>query len=322
MVFFVCNHCGESMKKQVVATHAFRCRRAISVSCMDCLKDFLGKAYEAHTVCISEEEKYAAKGFVAKEKKNVKKQEGWISLIRSITQRHQNLSPGVMAVFELINRNENVPRKFKPFVNFIRNSSRSLSRNDVEDAWGIIEQEVKRELQTNAPQQNGANKEPSVPTKTTDSTADPGESNEAQKTSVAEEEEEPTKQKKRKTENTSENGQELVEESQPTKQKKRKTKNGHEETPGTVANGTNGTEQVQHDGEQGKFHWSDVIRELLLAKNNEMKLAKLKKKVMKRYQQTTGSMEADGKFDRKFQKKIAKNGFVVVENDTVRLVEA
>uniref|UniRef100_A0A182YFI1 Uncharacterized protein n=1 Tax=Anopheles stephensi TaxID=30069 RepID=A0A182YFI1_ANOST len=298
MVFFVCNHCGESMKKQVVATHAFRCRRAINVSCMDCLKDFLGKAYEAHTVCISEEEKYAAKGFVAKEKKNVKKQEGWISLIRSITQRHQNLSPGVMAVFELINRNENVPRKFKPFVNFIRNSSRSLSRNDVEDAWGIIEQEVKRELQTDAPQQNGV------------------------KQGTEQEEEEPTKQKKRKTENTSENGQELVEESQPTKQKKRKTKNGHEEAPGTTANGTNGTEQVQHDGEQEKFHWSDVIRELLLAKNNEMKLAKLKKKVMKRYQQTTGSLEADGKFDRKFQKKIAKNGFVVVENDTVRLVEA
>lgn len=34
MVVFTCNHCGESLKKNTVEKHIFRCRKDVSVSCM------------------------------------------------------------------------------------------------------------------------------------------------------------------------------------------------------------------------------------------------------------------------------------------------
>ncbi|KAI8423113.1 hypothetical protein MSG28_014196 [Choristoneura fumiferana] len=71
MVVFTCGHCGESVQKPKVEKHYMtKCRnRAYNLSCMDCFKDFLGNDYEAHTKCITEEERYSGKGFVAKEKK-------------------------------------------------------------------------------------------------------------------------------------------------------------------------------------------------------------------------------------------------------------
>lgn len=40
------------------------------LTCVDCLKDFNHVEYEAHTKCVTEEERYAAKGFVAKASSN------------------------------------------------------------------------------------------------------------------------------------------------------------------------------------------------------------------------------------------------------------
>ncbi|XP_055604414.1 myosin-2 heavy chain-like [Uranotaenia lowii] len=87
-------------------------------------------------------------------------------------------------------------------------------------------------------------------------------------------------------------------------------------------------EQIQaEEGEEptetstSKFNWSDTIRTTLLSKNNEMKLDKLKKKVLKKYRQFLGSSEETcDKIERKFSKKITKLG-LVVDNDRVRLIE-
>lgn len=80
MVVFTCNHCGESLKKQVVEKHAFRCRQLISVSCMDCFKDFDRESYSGHLQCVSELQRYSGKDFVAKANANKgqKKQEAWV----------------------------------------------------------------------------------------------------------------------------------------------------------------------------------------------------------------------------------------------------
>uniref|UniRef100_A0A182JUF7 Uncharacterized protein n=1 Tax=Anopheles christyi TaxID=43041 RepID=A0A182JUF7_9DIPT len=365
MVFFICNNCGESLKKHVVVTHAYRCKRDISVSCMDCQKDFTGETYNAHTSCITEEEKYSSKDFVAKEKKGAKKQENWIVMVRAITERKTNLPNGVMTVFEFIKRNDNVPRKSKGFMNFCQNSCRQASKKDVEMAWALIQEEVEEEKKKEA---NSTITETLVPTKNGTTASEAVKNVEAQKRKMQEDESsQPTKQKKKKANKATENGQgdentsaskkaqkvpqngnevEVVppaakQKKQKTKdateneqneqvpqvekQKKRKTKraaeNGHDEETALLENGTNGstTEQGQNGNEE-QFNWSEVIRNLIVSKNNEMKLSMLKKKVMKRYQQLTGA-ECDGKFEKKFHKKIAKAG-LVVENDTVRLVEA
>lgn len=82
MVVFTCNHCGESLKKQVVDKHAFRCRQQISVCCMDCLKDFDRENYSGHLQCMTELQRYSGKDYVEKASfnKGQRKQEAWVRL--------------------------------------------------------------------------------------------------------------------------------------------------------------------------------------------------------------------------------------------------
>ncbi len=58
MVFFVCEGCNETLKKNQVDQHAQRCRSCYRVSCVDCQKIFEGDDYKSHLTCISEDEKY------------------------------------------------------------------------------------------------------------------------------------------------------------------------------------------------------------------------------------------------------------------------
>lgn len=96
-----------------------------------------------------------------------------------------------------------------------------------------------------------------------------------------------------------------TETSEPTKKKKKKE--SEEET-----------ENIEEA--PGKFSWSETIRNILSAKNNELNLKKLKKKVVRKYQTLTGDSWSD-KVESKFNKKINKLKGVVVDNERVRLIE-
>ncbi|XP_062602167.1 cell growth-regulating nucleolar protein-like, partial [Saccostrea cucullata] len=81
MVFFSCNACGDSLKKNQVEKHyTTKCRQAKSLSCIDCSKEFWGQEYDKHTKCISEEEKYSGKNYVPKAgaNKGEQKQNQWL----------------------------------------------------------------------------------------------------------------------------------------------------------------------------------------------------------------------------------------------------
>lgn len=69
-----------------------------------------------------------------------------------------------------------------------------------------------------------------------------------------------------------------------------------------------------------KFSWGETIRNILSAKNNELKTKKLKRKVMKQYQAFTG-IEWSDKVENKFNKKVNKLKGVVVDNERIRLIE-
>lgn len=69
-----------------------------------------------------------------------------------------------------------------------------------------------------------------------------------------------------------------------------------------------------------KFSWGATIRNILSAKNNELKAKKLKRKVMKQYQAFTGGEWSD-KVENKFNKKVNKLKGVVVDNEKIRLIE-
>ncbi|EDV58126.1 cell growth-regulating nucleolar protein [Drosophila erecta] len=150
MVFFTCNICGESVKKPAVEKHyQMRCRgNDKNVSCMDCLKDFYGEEYVAHTKCISEAQKYASQsqGFAAKEprNKNAQKQESWMDIIRTILDSSEyKLTPPVRSAFQKLQSVDNVPRKKAKFENFVGNCMR-MPRNQATQVWDILEKELNK----------------------------------------------------------------------------------------------------------------------------------------------------------------------------------
>ncbi|KAH8272863.1 hypothetical protein KR018_006154 [Drosophila ironensis] len=150
MVFFTCNICGESVKKPSVEKHyQTRCRgNEKSVSCMDCMKDFYGEEYVAHTKCISEAQKYASQseGFVAKEpkNKNAQKQDSWMDSIRAILEGSEyQLTPALRSAFQKLQSVDNVPRKKAKFENFVGNCMR-LPRQQATQVWDILEKELNK----------------------------------------------------------------------------------------------------------------------------------------------------------------------------------
>ncbi|CAH1123498.1 unnamed protein product [Ceutorhynchus assimilis] len=143
MVVFTCNHCGETVHKPKVEKHyQFQCRNYKYLTCVDCFKDFRNDEYNVHTKCITEDERYAAKGTYKNGifKKGDAKQESWLEMIKSICEAEKNLKPSLRQLLQTISEYENVPRKKVKFINFIKSSSGGRANmRDVEEAWDIIE---------------------------------------------------------------------------------------------------------------------------------------------------------------------------------------
>lgn len=86
MVSFICNACGQTVRKTQVEKHYLNdCRSCDVLSCIDCGKDFQGDEYAGHTSCITEAEKYQGKLFKPKDKQNKgeHKQQEWLKVIIS-----------------------------------------------------------------------------------------------------------------------------------------------------------------------------------------------------------------------------------------------
>jgi cell growth-regulating nucleolar protein len=74
--------------------------------------------YVVHTKCITEEERYSAKGSIPGGivKKGDVKQESWIDMIKSIVQNELNLKPSLKNLMNTISTYSNVPRKKAKFI--------------------------------------------------------------------------------------------------------------------------------------------------------------------------------------------------------------
>uniref|UniRef100_A0A183C727 C2H2-type domain-containing protein n=1 Tax=Globodera pallida TaxID=36090 RepID=A0A183C727_GLOPA len=68
MVFFICDECGETMKKKQVLQHNHRCHTT-RYSCMDCQTVFDRDSYQMHVKCIPEDQKNYRVNHVRKEKR-------------------------------------------------------------------------------------------------------------------------------------------------------------------------------------------------------------------------------------------------------------
>jgi len=108
---------------------------------MDCSKDFYGEEHKTHIKCISEEEKYSAKGWTPKpnQNKNERKQSEWVEMVQSLVNTAQTKDPSLARVLQTISNHENIPRKKPKFMNFLKNIFGNRGNHEVaEKAWNVI----------------------------------------------------------------------------------------------------------------------------------------------------------------------------------------
>lgn len=163
------------------------------------------------------------------------------------------------------------------------NSFRYMKANELDQAWSLLEEAMK------------------------ESKAAASKSNESKPKAIP-----PPTNGKRKLENESDEGFGNGSESEPLEKKQKNEP--------TEAFSEEKLSEATPEGKfNEKFRWGDTIRSILSAKDNELKLKKLKKKVMRRYQSLTGGEWSD-KIENKFNKTVKKLKGVEVEDEKIRLI--
>ncbi|KAF7286043.1 uncharacterized protein LOC143199040 [Rhynchophorus ferrugineus] len=302
MVVFTCNHCGETLHKPKVEKHyQFQCRNYKSVSCVDCFKDFRDEEYVVHTKCITEDERYAAKGTYKNGivKKGEVKQESWLEMIRSICDTEKNLRPSLRNLLNIISGNSNVPRKKIKFMNFVKSSlGGRANMNDVEEVWNLIETYKNRTSNHNDKQTNNIN--------STDN-----ESSCGTKRSQDDDKAVAIVKKKRKLENSETS---MIQDDENMKENKKKQKDSNSEN-GIPMDNT--IETIKQNEEVSvKFDFKQKILEIV-TKKGEISIKKLQKKVLKSYSNFIGGIDDDQNAVKKFNKKLKKISSIKIENESV-----
>lgn len=306
MVFFTCNSCGESLKKSQVEKHyKFKCRSCEVLTCVDCHKDFPGDSYMQHTKCITEDEKYSAKGWQPKASANKgeKKQLEWIANLQALMSEKSdaNLSPDVRQLLDTIVQHENIPRKKAKFCNFVKNIVRGIRPSVIDETWDIFEQALK-------PKEKSPEKAKS----------------EAESEQTEEESRQGVKMFKGKAK-LDEEPKECLNALENGKKKSKKRKQDEEEAAPVKKSKIekeNSNDDSLNDSlsPQGKFNWEETV-EALLKKKGEMKVNKLRKKVIAEYYSfhEGSSVRTEEFLAAKLNKKLKKNKRFKLLKDVVSL---
>jgi len=140
-VFFCCDNCGESLKKNQVEKHGYRCRSS-TYSCLDCQLRFDSSSYADHVKCITENQKYGGKGYVEKEAKGELKQNAWCEQVDRAIECVKD--PALKNLLTSIQGFGNIPRKEPKFINFLVNSCRMRDKGLIQRAWKAIADEAEK----------------------------------------------------------------------------------------------------------------------------------------------------------------------------------
>lgn len=144
MVVFTCNNCGDSLQKPKVDKHySTVCRTFKNLTCVDCLTDFKGEDYTAHIKCVSEKERYAAKGAAVNVvNKGEVKQQQWTDMMMEFINVKTDLTAPQKLIFEIMsNHIINIPRKKMKYMNFVKNAGGNrILYPDIEKVWDMIEE--------------------------------------------------------------------------------------------------------------------------------------------------------------------------------------
>lgn len=298
MVFFVCNGCGTSVKKNQVEKHQYQCRRSQHLSCVDCSKDFIGQEYKAHIKCVSEEEKYSGKDYVAKpnQNKNERKQTEWVAMIQNLVEKVGNTNDELSSALQRISQHENIPRKKPKFINFLKNIlGNRVPPRITEQLWDLISKEIEELRVSKAPNVNNSS------TKV------------AEKTEKTSDEENGIKRKHDGENKNPVNGN-----------KKRKTEPIDCQNENICSQGNDTINSVGVDS-SAKVKWCTIGKIILRAQDDkELSLKKFQKKIIGEYLNRMGdSLCADETVEvlwSKCQKKLSKNPKFKIHKEKIKLV--
>jgi len=139
MVSFICDACGNTVKKTQVEKHYTTvCRNCSVLSCLDCGVDFPGDAYISHTSCVTEAEKYQGHLYQAKDKENKgeTKQKEWLRSVQGTSS--QTADPKLRNLLKKLTAYSNIPRKKKKFDNFCKNSVNVYDAKTLDQLWDLF----------------------------------------------------------------------------------------------------------------------------------------------------------------------------------------
>ncbi|XP_071089491.1 cell growth-regulating nucleolar protein-like [Haliotis cracherodii] len=339
MVFFSCNVCNEALKKNQVEKHCMtKCRNCQSVCCIDCGQDFWGNDFEKHTKCISEDQKYSGKGYVAKVNKGEAKQDRWIEQVQSAIDNQKGGNPRLRGTLESIKNYPNIPRKKNKFENFLMNSLRIRDPGLISQLWNVLMEEAVKNMNQAAQDKPHDNKL-AINTENTNAqngVSENGHAEKEQKLSKREKKEERRKKmnkKEKKDKGEVDDEDEEITDEQVKKKKKKKRKHEEEqvevkgkkrkrEEEEEVEEEPNEPEEEEEEEpvkKKTKFDWENVITEVLTSKG-EIAIKKLKKKVISEYLSQMGAPKSEEKLWAKFEKKVSKNPNFKVFKERVKLV--
>jgi len=140
MVYFECQKCNETVKKPKLGKHLEMCG-SYYVSCIDCHKVFDWESWDKHTSCVSEAQKYQGKLYEAKENQNKgqAKQDAWTDNIeKKIEDQSNNISQQTRTLLQKLLGFNNIPRKQKPFGNFVKNSLKIWDEKKIGEMWEVV----------------------------------------------------------------------------------------------------------------------------------------------------------------------------------------
>jgi len=138
MVFFNCEACNETLKKNQVEKHFYKCRTS-GVTCIDCSVTFYGSDYAGHTSCISEAEKYEKSLYKGGNKKKLNPQDAWVMVVEHAGNHQEQAPTAIRPYLSRLAELGNVPRNKKKFNNFVKNSLKIYNDKVVEDIFNHLE---------------------------------------------------------------------------------------------------------------------------------------------------------------------------------------
>ena len=240
-----------------------------------------------------------------------------------------SISPDVRRIVDTVMQHVNVPRKRQKFLNFVKNILRGVRPAAIEATWDIFEQALKKpQEESDKPKEEESGQKDENHTKAENGTKndDEAESREEavesrlgvsmfQGIGSIKDNSEPAERKKKKK--SKQNGAEDTKENDAINGKKsKKRKREEEEEEETATDSPETPKKVKLE----KFVWEDVISQLLSKKGGEMKVAKLKKKVIAEYMNVHESThKTQEELSAKLEKKIHKNKMFKVLKDVVKL---